>query len=94
MRTLTTFYLILTLLMTGIGPRPVAAITAPGAARVALVDRLGGASLAVAMQGTHAFVGQSAEFTVIDITDLTQPRRLAYLPLATNDIVLDGDYAM
>ncbi len=93
MRLLFTLSMILTLLMTGFGAQPSAAMVAPKVARVALVDRLGGASLAVAMQGAYAFVGQSAEFTVIDLTDRTQPHRLAYLPLAANDIVLDGDYA-
>jgi hypothetical protein len=88
-----TLCMILTLLMTGSDLQPIAAIAPPGAARVALVDRLGGASLAVAVQGEHAFVGQSAEFAVLDIADRGRPRRIAYLPLAANDIVLDGDYA-
>ena len=57
------------------------------------VVHLGGSSLAIAARNGYAFVGSSAEFAVVDVQDVQHPRRVAYLPLAANDIVLDGEYA-
>ncbi len=93
MKRLTNLCLSLLLLMASYGSPSAKAHFLPQAAPVTLVDRIGGASLAVAVQGNYAFVGQSAEFTVLDISDPTQPRRIAYLPLAANDIALQGEYA-
>lgn len=69
------------------------AAATPPMSQAPLAGHLGGSSLAVAVQGSFAFVGQSAEFAVIDMLDGTQPRRLAYLPVAANDIVLRDGYA-
>jgi hypothetical protein len=71
--------------------RPAAA--APLAAQIESTGHVGGSSLAVAVQGEYAFVGQSAEFAVVDISDPAQPRRVAYLPVAANDIVLRDGFA-
>ncbi|MFN8468833.1 MAG: hypothetical protein U0X20_24960 [Caldilineaceae bacterium] len=76
-----------------------AALSAPRTAgsqpglHVASVSHLGGSSLAITARDGYAFVGSSAEFAVVDIQDVQHPRRVAYLPLAANDIVLDGEYA-
>lgn len=66
---------------------------APAKVHMTAVGRIGGSSLAVAVQGGYAFVGQSAEFAVIDLRAPEQPRRVAYLPLAANDIALQDGYA-
>lgn len=60
---------------------------------VRAVEHLGGSSLAVALRGGYAFVGSSAEFAVVDLHNVQQPHRLAYLPLAANDVVLHDNYA-
>lgn len=60
-----------------------------------MIGRLGGPALAVAVQGNYAYLGHSFELSVLDLTDPTQPKRVAYLPLSANEIVLtpNGRYA-
>lgn len=58
-----------------------------------LAGRIGGPSLAVAVQGDSAFLGFSFEFAVLDVSNPEKPARVGYLPLSANDIALQGDYA-
>ena len=58
-----------------------------------MVGRIGGPSLAVAVQGKHAFLGHSFELSVLDVSDPANPVRLSYLPIAANVIALEGDHA-
>ncbi len=97
MRVITAFVLAVTLALSAISAP--AALAAPTAAEPQLglhvqsVEHLGGSSLAVAARDGYAFVGSSAEFAVVDVEDVQHPRRVAYLPLAANDIALHGRYA-
>ncbi|MCB0111479.1 MAG: hypothetical protein KDE53_36405, partial [Caldilineaceae bacterium] len=63
------------------------------AKNVQLVGRFGGPLLSVAVQGNYAYAGFSFEFAVVDIGDPAQPRRVGYLPLATNAIALSEELA-
>ena len=58
-----------------------------------LVGRMGGPVLAVAATSSHAFLGHSFEFAVIDVRDPAAYHRVAYLALSANDIAVAGNLA-
>lgn len=75
------------------GCRPIQPVAAPPAATLELIDRIGGPSLAVAVQDHYAYVSFSREFAVLDIRDPHRPQRVAYVPLPTHDLALEGAIA-
>jgi hypothetical protein len=58
-----------------------------------LTGRVGGPSMAVAIQGDFAFLGYSFEFAVVDLSNPEQPVRVGYLPLSANDVTIEGNFA-
>lgn len=86
-------YTLLILFVILVGCRPIQPVAAPAATTLELIDRIGGPSLAVAVQDHYAYVAFSREFAVLDIRDPHRPQRVAYVPLPTHDLALDGDIA-
>ncbi len=64
-----------------------------GVREMELVGHIGGPALSTHLYGDYALVGYSFEFAVIDISDPTNPRRIAYLMLPANDITVSDDHA-
>jgi hypothetical protein len=68
------------------------------AANLEVVGHIGGQVSAIAMSGNFAYVGQQAEFAVLDITDPARPTRLGSLLFDDQNliskIVLTGHYAV
>jgi hypothetical protein len=44
----------------------------------------------VVLQGDYAYVGYPAELAVVDISDITAPRRVGYVSLSANDLAISG----
>jgi hypothetical protein len=74
-------------------------IATPNAENVELVGHIGGATVAVFVQGNYAYVGMGPELAVLDISDPTHPVRVGYVVLSdmelstVHDIYVAGNYA-
>ncbi|MEZ4660140.1 MAG: hypothetical protein R2911_21490 [Caldilineaceae bacterium] len=74
--------------------QPAGSVSSPThSENIELIGHVGGSMLSVAINGNRAFVGFSTHFVVLDISDPTQPRWMAELPISANAIELRGPYA-
>jgi hypothetical protein len=67
-----------------------------GSVRLDLVDQMGGATMAVAVQGRHAYLGVGTRLEVLDISQPDRPVRVGRSPILPNivrDVAIAGDYA-
>ncbi len=56
------------------------------------VSHIGGSATDIVVQDDVAYVGYIGELAVLDISDVTLPRRIGHVTLSANDLALNGSH--